>query len=54
MELSIPKMDSGSTEKDMDIFKKTGDKIDMVKLGNEVLMNLKIPTVECDFKNLYQ
>lgn len=54
MELPIPKMDSGSTAKDMNIFKKTVDKIDMVKLGNEVLMNLKIPLVESDFKNLSQ
>ncbi|MCH9717332.1 MAG: hypothetical protein K0U52_09640 [Gammaproteobacteria bacterium] len=54
MELPIPKMDSGSQVKDMNILKKTVDKIDMVKFGNEVLMNLKRPLVESDFKNLSQ
>jgi len=58
MGLPIPEMalvDSGPAYRNnMEIFQKTLHKIDKEEFDREVLMNLKNPLVESDFKNLSQ
>jgi len=59
MRLPIPEMalvdDIGPAYRNnMEIFQKTLNEIDKEEFGREVLMNLKTPLVESDFKNLSQ